>query len=168
MASLSDEETERSGRLCLTCSMCCDGTFWDATPVWEDEVEPSKLLPVDPSQSSRSGHLPQPCSEHGAAGCRIFGQPNRPRICSSFVCRLLGAMQSGQITEEEAQRVAREARALRDTFQATAPASDLAKASGDPMSGPAQLLARFRHLLTEDFEPDVPWPPPPRSQPSGS
>lgn len=89
--------------LCLSCGLCCDGTMFRVVPLDEGESE-SLQASGAPVRFTFDGKLEQCCGAlRGDKTCAVYSQ--RPRICRAFRCLALAGLESGRMTEAEAQEL---------------------------------------------------------------
>lgn len=85
-------ENEAAARLCLSCGLCCDGSFFGSVELRaEDHVaELGQVLQI----KSKEGKLgfSQPCAALRGRCCAVY--ENRPQVCRRYRCRVLRAVQT--------------------------------------------------------------------------
>jgi uncharacterized protein len=97
--------------LCVSCSMCCDGTLFSRLTILPKEEKlfgpQAKFFELNGGRRMRLG-----CTELGNDGaCGLY--ENRPANCRSFKCELLLAQEAGTIDDTKAKSIANEAKLLR-------------------------------------------------------
>jgi len=85
-----------SSNLCLSCLLCCDGTLIGFVQLEREEILPLKGLLEIEEDSNGSGIFLHPCKNLCADGCTIY--EDRPKMCRSFNCGLLNAVEQKEIT----------------------------------------------------------------------
>ena len=113
MNSGPDQEPKHSSDLCLECGLCCDGSIFSHVELDEEDRE---RLEVDDGCEPRFSF---PCKHLSGTQCSIYSK--RPKICASYRCKTLTALESGQISHADAHDVIREAARLRREFEAAIP-----------------------------------------------
>ena len=99
--------------LCVTCSLCCNGSLFDRVPVTDEDVARLGGGPdffVKPDGALR---MKQRCSRlgtDGACGCYDI----RPQACRTYRCRLLRRMERGDVDRTEAGRIVQAIKAQQD------------------------------------------------------
>jgi uncharacterized protein len=78
--------------LCLSCGLCCNGSFF-------------RRVPLTPEEAARAGasHLTQPCVLLKDTCCAAYAQ--RPLACRRFECLLFSALKGKEVTLSGAQQI---------------------------------------------------------------
>jgi Fe-S-cluster containining protein len=98
---MSDDHGSAASRLCRSCGLCCNGTIFDYVPVTDEESERLvRRLPMQPDDGERGRHFELGCPALGKRGCGVYA--DRPISCSSFRCKLLRKVESGETTGADA------------------------------------------------------------------
>ena len=84
--------------LCLTCGLCCDGTLFSSVPI--DKPEAARLK-GRVSFVRGGGSMKQPCRALDGSSCRVY--EDRPATCRKFRCLALWQVESGEVSEGDAQ-----------------------------------------------------------------
>jgi hypothetical protein len=98
---------EDATALCTQCGLCCSGllfTYAELVP-GEEEWAKRRGLPLVPNKG-----LSLPCGVLAGTRCGDFA--NRPRICEAFRCKLLRALDAGDVPLEDALALVERARSL--------------------------------------------------------
>jgi hypothetical protein len=90
--------TSASEQLCLSCGFCCDGTLFSSAPLRPTDPGSHPLRIVTRDDGSRS--LQQPCGALVDLHCTIYTE--RPAVCRSYKCDLLVALESDEVSLNEA------------------------------------------------------------------
>jgi hypothetical protein len=150
--------------LCLSCGLCCDGTLFAAVPLLPEEVDTSTRLSLRVLPKVDGGHVAQlPCSALHGLRCSVYTE--RPRTCRVYRCDLLSALDSDEVSVEEAQVMVRQvkdaasrlAQQIAPGDEGVAPLRTRAWAQhrseqGQPLPEPAlRELARMEELLRNHF-----------------
>ena len=88
--------------LCVSCGMCCDGTYLAWAPVVETD-DTTGLQSVNHSvEFSEAGrpHFALPCPALVDKWCTVYG--HRPAICPTYRCDLLNRYAAGGIAKADA------------------------------------------------------------------
>lgn len=91
-----------TGRLCLQCGLCCDGTLFGKVPLAADD-DMSYLETWAVRQGVKREHLPQPCTALQDRACIIYS--HRPARCMAYRCPLLARYEKGEISFAEAAKI---------------------------------------------------------------
>jgi hypothetical protein len=105
------EAPESEQKLCVECGFCCDRTLFDVARVYDDE----KLWGVFEERETEvkgQRYFKLPCP-HFDTKCTIYDQ-NKPRICSSFRCKLLKDVEANEVTSGEALQIIEQVKTQRD------------------------------------------------------
>lgn len=94
--------------LCLSCGLCCDGTLFRRVPLEPGE---GARLGARVRLSDEDGSLVQPCRALSERRCGVY--EDRPAVCRKFRCLALEQLETGDLTEDEAQELVGEALARR-------------------------------------------------------
>ena len=102
--------------LCTACGLCCDGTLFARVRVRADEEEriAARGLAIAPRGEKR--YFEQPCPRLEQGCCTIYA--DRPLSCTRYRCRLLLALDGGEVALPEALAKVTEAKRL---IEATRP-----------------------------------------------
>ena len=161
--------------LCVSCGMCCDGTFLDWAPVLPDDDLRGLQRVGHPVQQSdeRGDHFALPCPALVDTCCTVYG--HRPSICSTYRCALLEAFARDDVDGPAALGIIESTLEVRDRVRigiarrldssvprslssAYAALTALHDGSADPVAArraDADLLldvALLRRLLSRHFE----------------
>jgi Uncharacterised protein family (UPF0153). len=137
MAKREPAPSAEADQICLACGLCCSGAMFGYVGVEEAQMPAMRALGLTPC-SNVSG-FSQPCTAHGAEGCRIYAL--RPAPCRDYRCELLRAAQSGAVTVDKARSLIAQALALQTAQRAEGAQGILAK-------GALQRLLD-KHFLSE-------------------
>ena len=102
--------------LCTACGMCCDGTLFDRVRVRADEEERIAALGLVIAPRGEKRYFEQPCPRLEGGCCTIYA--DRPFSCARYRCRLLVALDGGEVALPEALAKVTEAKRL---IEATRP-----------------------------------------------
>lgn len=93
-----------SEALCTRCGFCCDGSLFGHVPIGDDEAErlPAPLVAVPREGKKTRLAFVQPCAAF-VATCTVYGE--RPKICRTYRCELLKAVEDGEQTYETAHAI---------------------------------------------------------------
>lgn len=98
MNSNSNEEQS----ICIRCGFCCDGTLFDRAHVKEKEiVHPTLTHLVHEFEGDTYFKLPCPNFD---TKCTIYCD-NKPKICSSFRCKILREVEKEMLNRKEADHI---------------------------------------------------------------
>jgi uncharacterized protein len=78
--------------LCLSCGLCCDGSFFDRVPLTAQEAS-----------DFGSTHLKQRCSQLQGTCCKAYER--RPLACKRFECLLFQALKDKELPLSAAQEI---------------------------------------------------------------
>lgn len=97
--------------LCVSCSICCDGTLFDRLTIKPNEEK--MFCPEAQFFDRKEGRrMRLGCTALGEDGaCALY--ENRPDNCRSFKCDLLKNFEADVVSEAHAKAIADEAKALR-------------------------------------------------------
>lgn len=84
--------------LCLSCGLCCDGTLFSTVPL---EAGEAARLKGRVSLVRGGGAMKQPCRALEGVSCRVYEE--RPATCRRFRCLVLQQLESGEVSEGDAQ-----------------------------------------------------------------
>lgn len=96
--------------LCVGCGMCCDGSVFANAPVERGEEDAMRSAGLDLFESDGNTFFRQPCPQSCGGRCAIY--QTRFHICRTFRCKLLSAVESGEIRVPEAKEKIDFARSL--------------------------------------------------------
>jgi uncharacterized protein len=84
--------------LCLSCGICCQGILFDHTRYPDP-------MPFAISPEPRDPLLPLACRlfSFSQNSCRVYKDPNRPRVCREHQCHLLKQLLQNKLTLDQAQ-----------------------------------------------------------------
>jgi len=100
--------------LCTRCGMCCDGTLFEYVEVNESERQQlAPLFALHPGAKGPVFHQPCPHALHQR--CTVYEV--RPETCRKYRCKTLIALDSGEISPQEATRRVDEALHTRETVR---------------------------------------------------
>lgn len=129
--------------LCLECGLCCDGSmFADAVISAEEAERLAGRVAVAPSRD----RLVQPCVALGKGGCGVYA--DRPHTCRVYRCVVLGQLEEGQLSLEEAREAIGELKARRARVAA-------AMGLEDERAALAEARRRHREKTLEEPAKDV-------------
>ena len=100
--------------LCVSCGMCCDGTYLAWAPVVDsDDITGLQSVnhPVEFSEP-RGTHFTLPCPALVDKCCTVYG--HRPAICPTYRCDLLNRYAAGGIAKADALAAISDTLAARD------------------------------------------------------
>ena len=96
----------------MLCGMCCNGALFQSVALQPcDSQEEIAAAGLRIERQKDVTFFRQPCSALQSGRCTIYEL--RPSKCREFVCKLLAALEDGEIDEVEAEEVVREAVDLR-------------------------------------------------------
>lgn len=97
--------------LCVTCGLCCDGSLFSYVPLRDSEATAleKRSLRVVVRPEGEPG-LDQPCSALEGTTCTLYD--DRPSACREYCCRLYDAVESDEVSLDDARALVREARTL--------------------------------------------------------
>ncbi len=140
-ASVAGDDTDES--ICIDCGMCCDGTIFSRVELPSPgDVAMLVGTPVRIEGSEAEPFFSLPCAAFNGC-CSIYTV--RPSICRSFRCLLLRRLEKGDVSTEEARRIIRITRDMRDR----AIASIRQRLAVDDLSFP-ELQALLANLPAEE------------------
>jgi len=90
--------------LCLACGFCCDGTLHTYTVLLLEEVDAATDVGLVVDVVHDKPAFRQPCTMFRDGSCSIYER--RPHVCRRYECALLKRTMGGEITLEQALRVA--------------------------------------------------------------
>jgi hypothetical protein len=127
----SDESVVSSSQsLCLTCGLCCDGTFLSGVPLNpDDDITALKAVGIDIVSDNDLTLLKQPCSAHKNCACGVYA--NRPQACQTYKCKLLKRFERGEIPRQSALENINKVRSLKNEMSALAFAASTTAQSGE-------------------------------------
>lgn len=105
-----------AGALCTARGLCCDGTLFDRVRVRADEEERIAALGLVIAPRGEKRYFEQPCPRLEGGCCTIYA--DRPKSCTRYRCRLLLALDGGEVALPEALAKVTEAKRL---IEATRP-----------------------------------------------
>lgn len=165
---------EDGQELCLACGMCCRGDLYRNAGLRHEEVPTARSLglTVIGSDSDRPA-FQLPCRMLDGTRCTIYLDERKPRVCSSFECKLLKRFLRGEIGLEPSLEHIRRARSLIDGLraelgrEADAPLwnqlTEWADADDGRKTETKLRVGQLFHLLSKVFLPAVEeaetWPP---------
>lgn len=100
--------------LCVSCGMCCDGTYLAWAPIVEgDDISGMQSVqhPIEVSEA-RGRHFTLPCPALVDKCCTVYG--HRPAICPTYRCDLLNSYAAGRISKTDALAAIADTLAARD------------------------------------------------------
>ncbi|MBV9930686.1 MAG: YkgJ family cysteine cluster protein [Alphaproteobacteria bacterium] len=119
-------------QLCLACGLCCNGALYDHAKVTDEErdrLAGAGIVGTDPAG------LSLPCSAYRGGACQVYA--DRPSACRTFRCRLLRALDDGDVPLATAlETVAKAKQLLRRGAEAGADLSTLAARQRIRRAGP--------------------------------
>jgi Fe-S-cluster containining protein len=128
-----------TGKLCLSCGLCCNGTIF-ANVKLQPGDDAARLRDLGlrisiPRSASPTAQFTQPCAALEGCRCRIYDQ--RPRYCREFECVLLKSVKAGELKPAAALRIIGVAKQRSDKVR------ELLRDLGET-DEQATLAARFR------------------------
>ena len=95
-----------NNRLCLKCGLCCDGSLFGRVRIHPDEdLGRLRSAGLEICEDKKHGPvMSQPCAQYCEGRCDAYG--DRPRQCRTFVCHSLARCQAGDLSMEDALRLA--------------------------------------------------------------
>jgi Fe-S-cluster containining protein len=97
--------------LCVSCGLCCDGTFLDRGRVIEaGEAAPLSSYKNEFVTDENKLWFKIPCPHYDGHRCTIYTA--RFGVCRTYRCKLLRKVDSGNLGLEEAKRTVAKAKAL--------------------------------------------------------
>lgn len=113
--------------ICTQCGLCCDGTMFDIVGVDEEESEALTALGFELEPRDDSTVFRQPCHFLSGELCSIYS--DRPHTCRRFRCKTLRALETGDLTREDAlARIAQVRRLLAEMIPLLRDGETLAQA----------------------------------------
>lgn len=106
--------SEVAGALCLGCGLCCDGGFHAHVDL--DREDRAALAAIGEPAPDRLDH---PCRYFADGPCAIYAV--RPAACRAYRCRVLKALDRGEIDPPTARARVAEALALRARMRESLP-----------------------------------------------
>lgn len=108
-------------RLCLSCSLCCEGTLYGFAVINDTEVEETAAIGLKTftTEAGKSA-FSFPCHYLEGKACSRY-DTWRPSICGDYFCRVQSRVKSATLTEQEAFAIVNQARALRDEVASLLP-----------------------------------------------
>lgn len=85
--------------ICVDCGFCCDRTLFDVARVYDDE-ELWGVFAERETMVNEQRYFKLPCP-HFDKKCTIYDQ-NKPRICSTFRCKILKRFSDNEISKDDA------------------------------------------------------------------
>lgn len=161
----ADNTIPLASRLCLSCGMCCTGTVYDDAQLDTNEVTAAASAGFTTCSPATGGEgFALPCHYLDGKACTIYDKW-RPKVCSSYFCRLQDRAAAGECTEAEALELISATLALRqrvesvmhpgETFrQARARFDALARAGNALSADDAALAVRMfvlERMLDQHF-----------------
>ena len=108
-----EQKDSEAQSLCLACGLCCDGTLFSNVHLnAEEAVMPLEASGIQIVIDGDARKFKQPCVAHKCLVCTVYA--DRPLECRSFQCLLLKQFKKGKIAQEEAMRIIRTAKSIRD------------------------------------------------------
>jgi hypothetical protein len=104
--------------LCLSCKLCCTNGLFAIVPVKADEVDRMKAHRLPLVKRDDEWLMPFPCAAHDGC-CSIY--PDRPSACREYECRILAAVNAGEMADAEGRALLDRANALVSTIRARVP-----------------------------------------------
>lgn len=103
-----------ASRLCLACSLCCDGTLHGYAVINSEEVADTEAIGLATfTTTAGASAFAFPCQYLEGKACTRY-EAWRPSICGDYFCRVQYRAASGELTEAQAIDLVNQARALRD------------------------------------------------------
>ena len=118
-ASLTVAEPVESGSICVGCGLCCDGTLHGSTKVRQHDEGKVLAAPLEIITEGERRFFRQPCPHFSSGSCSIYSE--RPGVCRTYSCALLGKLQGGQISAAGAREKIATAHDLVATVRALDP-----------------------------------------------
>jgi len=113
--------------LCVGCGLCCDGSVFDYAPLTPEEmVTTPPLMPEGKFLDGESRGFCLPCTRWQGC-CTMFN--HRPRVCGSYECMTLVAVDKGELSLDQGRTRMAEVRAARDAVLAATGCATLAEAA---------------------------------------
>lgn len=120
MASGS-EPSSLASRLCLSCSLCCDGTLYGHALIDDREVEQTAAIGLATFRTEAGKPaFAFPCHYLEGKACSRYDSW-RPSICGDYFCRVQSRVASQELAEEQAFSLVQQARGLRDEVASLLP-----------------------------------------------
>jgi uncharacterized protein len=131
LGSDADESAVSSSQsLCLTCGLCCDGTFLSGVPLKpDDELTPLKAVGINIVSDNDLTLLKLPCAAHKNCTCTVY--PNRPQVCRTYRCELLKRFERDDTSQQSALEIINKVKSLKNEMNALAFAASTAAQSGE-------------------------------------
>jgi uncharacterized protein len=143
--------------ICLHCGLCCKGAVLSGVRLLEEERHHAERLGIPVLETPVGPAFAQPCSQLMGNRCRSYQE--RPKACGTYRCKLLEAVESGQLGYAEAKaRVGQLLTLIKEISRLCAPVS-LPRFfwSAAHASDPATLPDVRARLLAAMGEARVPW-----------
>lgn len=101
-----------SEHLCVSCSICCDGTLYQRVAVTEQEIERLKGRGDFFTKTNGDLRMRLGCTNLKPNGaCAVY--QDRPRVCARYRCHLLKRVESGETKTEDAAETVQHIKAVR-------------------------------------------------------
>lgn len=97
--------------ICVECGFCCDNTLFEYASI-DEKDELYGHFKDTKFELDGSNYFKLPCAYFKTC-CTIYDQ-DKPKICSSFRCKLLRNFEKGDLTKEKALEIVENAKHLRD------------------------------------------------------
>jgi hypothetical protein len=81
--------SQNGSALCTQCALCCDGSLFMNARLQPRELENTNTLGMAISSNIKQPGFVLPCHLLKEKHCTIYNRDERPRVCSSFQCKLL-------------------------------------------------------------------------------
>lgn len=109
------EKGSAADELCMSCGLCCDGTFFGSVVI--DDGERSRVDRIGLRVVDREGRLvmPEPCSALAGTLCSVYA--DRPQACRAYECSLRRRVCAGETTYEVARERVEKLRSLIKTVR---------------------------------------------------
>jgi hypothetical protein len=131
LRSDADESVVSSSQsLCLTCGLCCDGTFLSGVPLSpDDEVSPLEAVGANIVSDNDLTLLKLPCAAHKNCACAVYA--NRPQTCRTYKCKLLKRFERDETSRQSALEIINKVKSLKKEMNALALAASITAQSGE-------------------------------------
>lgn len=163
------QDTPNGSKLCMECALCCDGSLFVKAHLFKDEMMSSRSLGLKVHTHGDGVAFYQPCPLLKQNGCTRYGDPERPKVCGKFRCKLLESYLTGVVDLESALQTVHSTRSLLADLQKSSPfgrdqhvtyngirlmtayLSSLAAEERAPYRKYLDQIAQYMRLVNRDF-----------------
>jgi len=131
-----------SQSLCLTCGLCCDGTFISGVPLKpDDEVAPLKAVGINIVSDNDLTVLKLPCAAHKNCTCTVYA--NRPQVCRTYKCKLLKRFEGDDTSKQSALEIINKVKSLKNEM------NELAFAASTTVQSADEIISLLKKCQTD-------------------